>query len=597
MTQPAAFTRGRFFHSGEWRLTTHFFNAMFDFGVLTPAGADSFTHLLLGAVGVIVTGGLAMARVYAGKYAALSAAASPQPYRQALLGDDLFIIGLPMLLVALLTLLVSHALFPNERDFRILGPLPVRRAVIFGAKLVALFLFTGMFIALLHVSLVPLMLLTSMNRFSEHAVLSRLAAWALASVAASVFAVLAITAVAGVLTFALSRSRLHALTALTRSVMLGVLVLCVPFVFHLPGLGVSMANGSWLLMLIPSSWFVGLERILLGSTDPWFVRLTGVALAAFGTAATIVAAVYVQLFRHFEHLLLRPAAISPSWSRRDRAARMHATLPDSARASRSGVEWPSVSRVERPPAFRAVYSFTAATLGRSQLHQGVLLGLSACGVGLVMNRLMEADLVGRLGSGERSGPSLVSAATWAPFVLMFVCGVGLRAALALPMEHRANWIFRLTEDKTARCDQMRAVSRVATIYVAGAPVAIAAPILWTAIGSASIVAVAIVALVGLGSVHAVLLDWRRIPFTCSYLPGKRLVAHTLVFGFAAFVVFTTSGVWLMRAATVNTRHAAVIAAVLSLVAWLLRRRRLAVWRETPLMFEDELPDQPLQLGL
>ena len=175
---------GRISDRGAWRLTAHFFNAMFDFGILTPAGADSFTHMLLGTVGGFIAIGFAFTRIYAAKYAALSGAASPEPYRQAVLGDDLFIIGLSMLLVALLTLLVSHSLFPDERDFRILGPLPVRRAVVFGAKLVALFLFTGMFTALIHVSLVPLMLLTSVNRFSEQAVLSRLTAWALASVAA-----------------------------------------------------------------------------------------------------------------------------------------------------------------------------------------------------------------------------------------------------------------------------------------------------------------------------------------------------------------------------------------------------------------------------
>jgi hypothetical protein len=192
---------------------------------------------------------------------------------------------------------------------------------------------------------------------------------------------------------------------------------------------------------------------------------------------------------------------------------------------------------------------------------------------------------------------LISAAIWTPFALMFVCGLGVRAALALPMEHRANWIFRLTEDKTTRCEQMRAVDRVVAAYVVGVPVLAAAPILWAAIGSTALIGAAIVALIGLVFVHVVLLDWRRIPFTCSYLPGKRLIAHTLVFGFAAFVVFTTSGVLLIRAATVNARQAVVIAAALSLVAWLLRRRRLAVWRETPLMFEDEMPDQPLQLGL
>ena len=59
---------------------------------------------------------------------------TPERYRRALLGDDMFFIGLPMLLVAFVTLLVSHSLFPDEKDFRILGPLPERRHVVVGAK-------------------------------------------------------------------------------------------------------------------------------------------------------------------------------------------------------------------------------------------------------------------------------------------------------------------------------------------------------------------------------------------------------------------------------------------------------------------------------
>jgi hypothetical protein len=165
------------------------------------------------------------------------------------------------------------------------------------------------------------------------------------------------------------------------------------------------------------------------------------------------------------------------------------------------------------------------------------------------------------------------------------------------MDHRANWIFRLTEDKATRGEQMRAVNRIVTTYVVGVPVAAAIPILWLALGSPAAIAASVVALVGLVFVHAVLLDWRNIPFTCSYLPGKHLVAHTLVLGFAAFVLFTAAGVRLVNLAIASATYALAIACTLSLVAWLLTRRRLTGWRETPLMFDDELPDQPLQLGL
>ena len=573
----------------EWRLTSHFFGAMFDFGILTPAGADSFIHLLLGAIGALLALGLGFVRVYAGKYAALSAARSPEPYRLAVLGDDLFLIALPMLLIALVTLVVSQSLFPDERDFRILGPLPVRRIVIFRAKLAALFLFTGMFIAVLHLALAPLVVLTSFSRFSEHTVVARLLAWMVASVSASISSVLAITAMVGVLSLVLSRTRLHSFRAVVRSVLFALLVVGIPFLFRLPGLGRAMAQHATWLTILPPAWFVGLERALLGNPDSWFLQLAEVALTALAAAAVVVASAYVLLFRHFEHLLLRPPSISPPRLWRDETRNgSNATSVDST----------DPAHVERSAAFRAVYRFTAATLRRSELHQAVLLGLTACGIALTSSRLVGAGWLDGTGTALRHRAFLEYLAVWTPFALMFISGLSVRAAIALPMTHRANWIFQLTEKNAARGEQMRAVERIVTCYTVGLPIAAGLPVLLSVVGwKQGLIATAIVASVGAVFVDAVLLEWRRIPFTCSYMPGKRLIVYTLVPGVATFVLFAAVGVRLVQASLHAIELAAVIAIGLLVLAVALRRRRIAQWKETPLMFEDELPDQPLQLGL
>jgi len=570
----------------DWRLTSHFFGAMFDFGILTPAGADSFIHALLGAVGALIAVGLGFVRVYAVKYALLSAARSPDPYRTAVLGDDLFLIGLSMLLIGLLTLVVSQSLFPDERDFRILGPLPVRRIVIFRAKLAALFLFTGMFAAVLHLSLAPLAVLMSLSQYSEHAAVARLLAWMMASMSASVFSVLAVAAIVGVLSLVVSRTRLHSFTAIVRSVMFALLVVALPFVFRLPALGRPMSlHATWLAML-PPAWFVGLQRALLGHPDPWFVYLAEIALTALGVGALVVASAYVLLFRHFEHLLLRPPSISAPWLSRD------------SDQSRPGIMSVRSAHIDGSAAFRAVYRFTSATLRRSELHQGVLLALSACGVALTSSRLVGAGWLSRAGSENPHAAFLEYLAVWTPFALMFIYGLSVRAAIALPMTHRANWIFRLTETEATRSEQMRAVERIVTGYVVGLPLVAGLPVLWSIIGlKQAAIAMLIVAFVGGVFVHAVLLEWRRIPFTCSYMPGKRLMVYTVVPGFAAFVLFAAAAVRLVRAALYAAEMAIAIALVLLVIAAILRRKRVAEWKATPLVFEDELPDQPLQLGL
>lgn len=127
---------------------------------------------------------------------------------------------------------------------------------------------------------------------------------------------------------ALSGSRWHALTAMMRSFMLALMVLCVPLVFRLAALGASFQSGSAWLALLPPAWFVGLQRVLVGSGDPWFVHLTGIALAAVSAAAGIVAVVYMLLFRHFERFMLRSIAISPYWSETRRATAFPDETPE-----------------------------------------------------------------------------------------------------------------------------------------------------------------------------------------------------------------------------------------------------------------------------
>ena len=445
MTREAlAAWRQRFTEREEWRLTEHFFRALFDFGFLSDLAADSFKRVLIGSVGGFIAFGLLMTRAFMVKYAVLLGTGTPERYRRALLGDDMLIIGLPMLLVAFVTLLVSHSLFPDERDFRILGPLPVRRFVVFRAKLTALLMFAGLFTAAAHVSLLPLTLLTSLNPWGEHNVLLRLIAWAIASVAGSAFAVLTITAVVGALVLALSRSQLQSLSTFMRSMVLGLLVVCLPLVSHLPTLGGALSSRAPWMLFVPPAWFLGFQRTLQGLADSWLVQLGVVGLLATLLATTVVGVTYLVLFRQFERLMLRPAPTSAPWWRADRL---------SVR-----------SRVS--PAFEGAYRFTVKTIGRSQLHQGVLVGLSACGIGLATIFLTSARLS--------------TSATFVPFVLMFACGVGTRAALALPIEYRANWIFQVTEDRIARREQLRAVDRIVTLYVIGVPLVAAVPLLWMA---------------------------------------------------------------------------------------------------------------------
>ena len=574
MIDPLSTRWRRWRASAEWHLTRHFFRAMFDFGVLTEAGADAFKHLLVGGIGGMIAFGFLLVRILIGRYVILSMAPSPEPYRRALLGDDILMIGLPMLLVAFVTLLVSDSLFPDERDFRILGPLPVARSTIFATKLAGLILFIGLIVGVVHASLLPWLLLSSINRWLDHGIVLRIVAWVIASVSASLFAVLAITALVGILRLTLSHGRLHAITAVAKSAVFAALVLCIPLVYHVAAVTSLLLSGSAWLALVPPSWFVGLERMLVGGATPVLFRLAVTAVGGLALVSTITAIVYVVLFRHVERLVLRPIS---------KSERGEAITRSPGVSNRRTM---TTSQSFAPPAFRAILGFLTTTFRRSELHQSVLVGLSIFGLGIALNSIIGA-----------SPRALARAPYWTPFALMFASGVAVRATLVLPMQYRANWIFKMTENPATRRDQFRVVDYLASICLAGVPAAWSLLVWWIATGDPVPTAAVVVGLIGLVSVHAVLLDWRRIPFTCSYLPGKRFIFYSLTIAILSFAFFMAVGAALVTTARSSPTKTVAIVMILAIAAWLLRRYRLGSWGQTPLMFEDEFPDRVLELQL
>src|SRR4051812_35499775 len=165
-----------------YRLTVHFLLGFFDFGVLSEAGSDAFRRLLIGIVAMMLAVGLFLPRVYMGKYSRLSAASeTAEPFLRAVTGDEALAIGVPMLVVAIATVLVSHSLFPGETDFRVLLVLPISRRLVFLTKLFALAIFSGGVTVAGQLAMTPLVLLILASRWAEQRLVFKLAAYAIAT--------------------------------------------------------------------------------------------------------------------------------------------------------------------------------------------------------------------------------------------------------------------------------------------------------------------------------------------------------------------------------------------------------------------------------
>jgi hypothetical protein len=123
-----------------------------------------------------------------------------------------------------------------------------------------------------------------------------------------------------------------------------------------------------------------------------------------------------------------------------------------------------------------------------------------------------------------------SVALWASSVIiMTLAVVGTRVAFALPVDLRANWIFRVTGARSGLETATAArrplwVLAVIPVWLGSAAVCIGLWPSWQSVGH-----ILTLGVMGLTVAEICLLNFRKIPFACSHLPGQSRI-HILFLG-------------------------------------------------------------------
>ena len=172
---------------------------------------------------------------------------------------------------------------------------------------------------------------------------------------------------------------------------------------------------------------------------------------------------------------------------------------------------------------------------------------------------------------------------------MFFIGVATRAAIALPIDQRANWVFRMTESDATRATQLRAVTRLMRQTTVVVPLILIAPLEWSLFGPSAALSLAMNAVCGLLWVEVLLRGWRRIPFTSSYMPGKQFIAQTAVVGVGTLVLGVTIAGGLALGAARSVPFFVIASGILGTITYLFRRTRLNLWNHGALEFDDTMP--------
>lgn len=408
-----------------------------------------------------------------------------------------FLIATTMVVIGLFSVLNWDSVFPDRRDVLILAPLPVQANTLFLAKLAALAF-------ALTLSVIALNVFTGLIWpavfFAPHAgVLAAgrsLAAYWIAMFAAAVFIFCSVLAVQGMTALILPRQQFLRLSALLQvaafCLFVGVYIL-EPSLQDV-GLVATPANQR-LLGWFPAYWFFGLFQQLNGSMLSGFAPLAsrawiGLAVAVFGAGATLLLSFHYTLRKTVEE-------------------------PDIVPGPRN-VKWPQFFGNSLQS---AVLLFSLRTLLRSRQHRVILsfyLGVGfAVALAYIKFPLGQHGLSHVAATAQDTVPFFV-----ASILMMCVAVAGVRVVFPLPIALRANWIFRLTELRPA--SQYATAVRRSLLLLSVVPVCLIAGALLFFIFPFRL---AIEHLLILGLLGAILVElsmhgFQKVPFTCSYLPGK-----------------------------------------------------------------------------
>jgi CubicO group peptidase (beta-lactamase class C family) len=313
----------------------------------------------------------------------------------------------------------------------------------------------------------------------------------------------------------------------------------------------------------PSYWFLGLFQALNGSAAlaPLAGRAwIGLALALGGIVITYGLSYVSTLRRIAEQPDVAPSAAGMRW------------LPPFGDAPQT-----------------ALVQFSVRTQLRSAPHRVILAFYWGLGFALAM-LLLKTPRGQQLAEGavaqpwqETSVPLILSSVMMTGFAVM-----AARLAFAMPRDLPANWIFRVVP--SVRGSRHLAARRRALLAVSAAPVwaASAGAFFWAWPWQPALGHLIALGVLGLVFVELAVSGTQKIPFTCSYLPGRSR-AHLAIPVFVMIVI--PAAIWAARFERDALQDAALYAGMLGVLVltWAGARWRHA-WLGEPAggpQFEDE----------
>ena len=554
-------------------LYRQFLFRMVDLEVLSTSALGDANKLLgqFAALLIVISMGLALGALLIDKNLA------PGVLFNLTLLMEHILVSTTMLVVGIFAVLSWDSIFPDRRDVLVLVPLPVRVRTMFLAKVSATATALGLVVVLLNCGAgLSWPFVFSVRGTGVIGDARSLAAYWFTMLAAGAFIYCGLLAVQG---FAAQVLRRRLFLRVSGFLQMAAFCSFVSAYFLEPPVdGLKMlaaAENHSLLLCVPTYWFLGLFHQLNGSVHPAFAPLARRAWLGLAIAASAAAVAYALSYL--------------------RTIRLIVEEPDITSGAR-GFKW--LPRFGDAPQ-TAIGQFCLRTLARSRQHRLIFafyLGIGLAFTILLLPLIAPEPLPGAPTINLWHQPTTALLA--ASITMLALAILGARVVFAFPLELRANWIFRSVGVHDA--PKILAATRRVLLLLSVAPVWLVSTVVcfWLWPWRPAAAHVLVLGLLGIILADVALIGFRKIPFTCSYLPGKSQV-HLIVVAVVVLMSLIAQSVIFEQQALRKPFQLAAVLVLLAVAAVALRRHitELASSDELGLQFEEEGTPAVLELGL
>ena len=361
------------------------------------------------------------------------------------------------------------------------------------------------------------------------------------------------------------------------AVFLGLNALTIDLTFY-EGLTQPLAalktQASGLMLLVPPLWFTGLYETLLGNKDPMFQALASAALLSIPVS---LGALYMTVGLSFRRHLKKFNAAAPR-------KKFLSSIKESV--------FPILNKtLLRQPDQRAVFDFYRKTMKSSQIHRARLIGFLAAGSGIILFYLL-----GWLVSlADLSQVTRISLSI--PLIFNLFLILGIRNVANVPSALEANWIFQLTEKNPFR--HYVSGLRKGIFFLNIIPVNILFLVIFSLLWDITTAFYLFIYILGISVLlmEAFFARFRKIPFACSYMPGKEkfhIYLGPYIIGFVLYYFLTTS---LAAVLLQNPLYLAVFwIGILVSVLGIRLYQNLFYYPYTPIIYEEKIEPVMVTLG-